>query len=133
MSQEFILKKYIHFLISLFCFPTLNLICIKIFEHINGRLQATFDIKYMIILDIVKILMILFLGFMLAYYFNFSSKQENKTLGIFFLIEIFILAIYIVTKKYYLQENFFYLYDLNALYFLLLIGENIFLLLKRKS
>lgn len=133
MSQEFILKKYIHFLISLFCFPTLNLICIKIFEHINGRLQATFDIKYMIILDIVKILMILFLGFMLAYYFNFSSKQEKKTLGIFFLIEIFILAIYIVTKKYYLQENFFYLYDLNALYFLLLIGENIFLLLKRKS
>ena len=133
MSQEFILKKYIHFLISLFCFPTLNLICIKIFEHINGRLQATFDIKYMIILDIVKILMILFLGFMLAYYTNFSSKLSKKTLGIFLLIEIFILAIYIVTKKYYLQENFFYLYDLNALYFLLLIGENIFLLLKRKS
>lgn len=127
------MKKYIHFLISLFCFPTLNLICIKIFEHINGRLQATFDIKYMIILDIVKILMILFLGFMLAYYFNFSSKQEKKTLGIFLLIEIFILAIYIVTKKYYLQENFFYLYDLNALYFLLLIGGNTFLLLKRKS
>lgn len=87
----------------------------------------------MIILDIVKILMILFLGFMLAYYFNFSSKQEKKTLGIFLLIEIFILAIYIVTKKYYLQENFFYLYDLNALYFFLLIGGNTFLLLKRKS
>ena len=133
MSQEFILKKYIHFLISLFCFPTLNLICIKIFGYINGRIQATFDIKYMIILDIVKILMILFLGFMLAYYFNFSSKQEKKSLGIFLLIEIFLLAIYIVIKKYYLQENFFYLYDLNALYFLLLIGENIFLLLKRKS
>lgn len=127
------MKKYISFIISLFCFPTLNLVCTKVFGYINGRIQATFDIKYMIILDIVKILMILFLGFMLAYYFNFSSKQEKKTLGIFFLIEIFILAIYIVTKKYYLQENFFYLYDLNALYFLLLIGENIFLLLKRKS
>ena len=87
----------------------------------------------MIILDIVKILMIILLGFMLAYYFNFSSKQEKKTLGIFFLVEIFILAIYIVTKKYYLQENFFYLYDLNSLYFLLLIGGNIFLLLKGKS
>lgn len=127
------MKKYINFLISLFLFPILNLICIKVFGYIKGRIQATFDIKYMIILDIVKILMILFLGFMLAYYFNFSSKQEKKTLGIFLLIEIFILAIYIVTKKYYLQENFFYLYDLNALYFLLLIGENIFLLLKRKS
>ena len=133
MSQEFILKKYISFIISLFYFPTLNLICIKIFEHINERLQATFDIKYMIILDGVKILMILFLGFMLAYYFNFSSKQEKKTFGIFLLIEIFLLAIYIVIKKYYLQENFFYLYDLNALYFLLLIGGNTFLLLKRKS
>lgn len=77
--------------------------------------------------------MIILLGFMLVYYFNFVSKQEKKTLGIFFLIEIFLLAIYIVTKKYYLQENFFYLYDLNALYFFLLIGENIFLLLKRKS
>ena len=127
------MKKYINFLISLFLFPILNLICIKVFGYIKGRIQATFDIKYMIILDIVKILMILFLGFMLAYYFNFSSKQEKKTLGIFLLIEIFILAIYIVTKKYYLQENFFYLYDLNALYFLLLIGGNIFLLLKRKS
>ena len=127
------MKKYISFIISLFCFPTLNLVCTKVFGYINGRIQATFDIKYMIILDIVKILMILFLGFMLAYYFNFSSKQEKKTLGIFFLIEIFILAIYIVTKKYYLQENFFYLYDLNALYFLLLIGGNTFLLLKRKS
>lgn len=127
------MKKYINFLISLFLFPILNLICIKVFGYINGRIQATFDIKYMIILDIVKILMIVFLGFMLAYYFNFSSKQEKKTLGIFLLIEIFIFAIYIVIKKYYLQENFFYLYDLNALYFLLLIGGNTFLLLKRKS
>lgn len=127
------MKKYIHFLISLFCFPILNLVCTKVFGYINGRIQATFDIKYMIILYIVKILMILFLGFMLAYYFNFSSKQEKKTLGIFLLVEIFIFAIYIVIKKYYLQENFFYLYDLNALYFFLLIGGNTFLLLKRKS
>ena len=127
------MKKYISFIISLFCFPTLNLVCTKVFGYINGRIQATFDIKYMIILDIVKILMILFLGFMLAYYFNFSSKQEKKTLGIFFLVEIFVFAIYIVIKKYYLQENFVYLYDFNALYFFLLIGENIFLLLKRKS
>ena len=127
------MKKYISFIISLFCFPILNLVCTKVFGYINGRIQATFDIKYMIILDIVKILMILFLGFMLAYYFNFSSKQEKKTFGIFLLIEIFLLAIYIVIKKYYLQENFFYLYDLNALYFLLLIGGNTFLLLKRKS
>ncbi len=127
------MKKYINFIISLFCFPILNLVCTKVFGYINGRIQATFDIKYMIILDIVKILMILFLGFMLAYYFNFSSKQEKKTFGIFLLIEIFLLAIYIVIKKYYLQENFFYLYDLNALYFLLLIGGNTFLLLKRKS
>ena len=127
------MKKYINFLISLFVFPILNLICIEVFGYINGRIQATFDIKYMIILYIVKILMIILLGFMLAYYFNFSSKQEKKTLGIFLLIEIFLLAIYIVIKKYYLQENFFYLYDLNALYFLLLIGGNIFLLLKRKS
>lgn len=127
------MKKYISFIISLFCFPTLNLVCTKVFGYINGRIQATFDIKYMIILDIVKILMILFLGFMLAYYFNFSSKQEKKTLGIFFLVEIFILAIYIVIKKYYLRENFYYLYNLNALYFFLLIGGNIFLLLKRKS
>lgn len=127
------MKKYIHFLISLFCFPILNLVCMEVFGYINGRIQATFDIKYMIILYIVKILMIVFLGFMLAYYFNFSSKQEKKTLGVFFLIEIFILAIYIVTKKYYLQENFFYLYDLNAIYFLLLIGGNIFLLLHQKQ
>lgn len=127
------MKKYISFIISLFLFPILNLVCTKVFGYINGRIRATFDIKYMIILDIVKILMIFFLGFMLAYYFNFSSKQEKKTLGIFLLIEIFIFAIYIVIKKYYLQENFFCLYDLNALYFLLLIGENIFLLLKRKS
>lgn len=127
------MKKYISFIISLFLFPILNLVCTKVFGYINGRIRATFDIKYMIILDIVKILMIFFLGFMLAYYFNFSSKQEKKTLGIFLLIEIFLLAIYIVIKKYYLQENFFYLYDLNALYFFLLIGGNIFLLLKRKS
>lgn len=127
------MKKYIHFLISLFCFPTLNLVCMEVFGYINGRIQATFDIKYMIILYIVKILMIILLGFMLAYYFNFSSKQEKKTLGVFFLIEIFILAIYIVTKKYYLQENFFYLYDLNALYFLLLIGGNTFLIFNKKS
>ena len=77
--------------------------------------------------------MIILLGFMLAYYMNFSSKLSKKTLGIFFLVEIFIFAIYIVIKKYYLQENFVYLYDLNALYFFLLIGENISLLLKRKS
>lgn len=127
------MKKYIHFLISLFCFPILNLVCMEVFGYINGRIQATFDIKYMIILYIVKILMIVFLGFMLAYYFNFSSKQEKKTLGVFFLIEIFILIIYIVTKKYYLQENFFYLYDLNALYFLLLIGGNTFLIFNKKS
>ena len=127
------MKKYINSIIALFCFPILNLICIKVFEYINGRIQATFDIKYMIILDVVKILMILFLGFMLAYYFNFASKLPKKTTGIFLLIEIFILAIYIFTKKYYLQENFFYLYDFSALYFFLLIGENIFLLLNRKS
>lgn len=125
------MKKYINFIISLFLFPILNLICMKVFGYINGKIQATFDIKYMIILDIVKILMILFLGFMLAYYINFSCKQEKKTLGIFLLIEIFILAIYIVIKKYYLQENFVYLYDFNFLYFLLLIGENIFLFLRK--
>lgn len=123
------MKKYINFLISLFLFPMLNLIFIKVFGYINGRIQATFDIKYMIILDIVKILMIILLGFMLAYYFNFSCKLSKKTLGIFLLIEIFIFAIYIVIKKYYLQENFVYLYDFNALYFFLLIGENIFLFL----
>lgn len=126
------MKKYIHFLISLFLFPILNLVCTKVFGYINGRIQATFDIKYMIILDIVKILMIILLGFMLAYYMNFSSKLSKKTLGIFFLVEIFIFAIYIVIKKYYLQENFVNLYDLNALYFFLLIGENIFLLLHKK-
>ena len=123
------MKKYINFLISLFLFPIINLICIKVFGYINGRIQATFDIKYMIILDIVKILMIILLGFMLAYYMNFSCKLSKKTLGIFLLIEIFIFAIYIVIKKYYLQENFVYLYDFNALYFFLLIGENIFLFL----
>ena len=69
------------------------------------------------------------LGFMLAYYTNFSSKLSKKTLGIFLLIEIFILVIYVFIKKYCLQENFVYLYDFNALYFFLLIGENIFLLL----
>ena len=127
------MKKYISFIISLFCFPILNLICIKVFGYINGRIQATFDIKYMIILDIVKILMIILLGFILAYYMNFSCKLSKKTLGIFLLIEIFIFAIYIVIKKYYLQENFFYLYDFNALYFFLLIGGNIFLLLHQKT
>lgn len=127
------MKKYINFIISLFLFPIFNLICMKVFGYINGKIQATFDIKYMIILDIVKILMILFLGFMLAYYMNFSCKQEKKNLGIFLLFEIFILAIYIVIKKYYLQENFYYLYDLNSLYFLLLIGGNTFLLLHQKS
>lgn len=127
------MKKYINFLISLFLFPMLNLIFIKVFGYINGRIQATFEIKYMIILDVVKILMILFLGFMLAYYMNFSGKLSKKTLGIFLLIEIFILAIYIVIKKYYLQENFFYLFDLNALYFLLLIGGNTFLLFNKNS
>lgn len=127
------MKKYINFLISLFLFPILNLICIKVFGYINGRIQATFDIKYMIILDIVKILMIILLGFMLAYYMNFSSKLSKKTLGIFFLVEIFIFAIYIVIKKYYLQENFVNLYDLNALYFFLLIGGNTFLLFNKKS
>lgn len=127
------MKKYTSFIISLFCFPILNLACTKVFGYINGRIQATFDIKYMIILGIVKILMILFLGFMLAYYFNFVSKQEKKTLGVFLLIEIFLLAIYIVIKKYYLQENFFYLYDLNALYFLLLIGGNTFFIRSHKN
>ena len=77
------MKKYINFLISLFLFPILNLICVKVFGYINGRIQITFDIKYMIILDVVKILMILFLGFMLAYYFNFVSKLPKKTAGIF--------------------------------------------------
>ena len=125
------MKKYINFIISLFLFPVLNLICIKVFGYINGKIQATFDIKYMIILDIVKILMIILLGFMLAYYFNFSCKLQKKTRGIFFLIEIFILAIYIVIKKYYFQENFYYLFDLNALYFLLLIGGNTFLFLHK--
>lgn len=127
------MKKYINFLISLFLFPVLNLICIKVFGYINGKIQATFDIKYMIILDIVKILMIILLGFMLAYYMNFASKLPRKTLGIFLLIEIFILAIYIVIKKYYFQENFYYLFDLNALYFLLLIGGNTFLLFNKNS
>ena len=123
------MKKNIYFIISLFLFPILNLICIKVFGYINGRIQETFDIKYMIILDIAKILMILFLGFILAYYFNFARKLSKKTLGIFLIIEIFILAIYIVIKKYYLQENFVYLYDFNTLYFFLLIGEDIFLIL----
>jgi len=127
------LKKYINFIIALFLFPILNLISLKILEYINGKIQATFDIKYMLILAILKILMILFLGFMLAYYFNFASKLSKKTAGIFFLIEILILVIYMVTKKYYLPEKFFYLYDFNVLYFFLILGENIFLLFNKKS
>lgn len=77
--------------------------------------------------------MILFLGFMLAYYFNFASKQEKNKLGIFLLIEIFILIIYVVTKKCYLPENFFYIFDFNLLYFMLLLGENIFIFLHFKK
>lgn len=127
------MKKYINFIIVLFLFPILNLISLKIFGYIGGRIQATFDIKYMIILALLKIIMILFLGFMLAYFFNFASKLSKKSAGIFFLIEIFVLVIYMVTKKYYLPENFFYLYDFNVLYFFLLLGENIFLLLNKKS
>lgn len=127
------MKKYINFIIALFLFPILNLMSLKILGYINGKIQATFDIKYMIILALLKILMILFLGFMLAYYFNFARDLSKKTAGIFFLIEIFILVIYMVTKKYYLSENFFYLYDFNVLYFFLLLGENIFLLFNKKS
>ncbi|KXB70063.1 hypothetical protein [Peptoniphilus sp. DNF00840] len=127
------MKKYVNLIISLFCFPIFNLIYLKVFEYINGKIQETFDIKYMIILFLFKILMILFLGFMLAYYFNFASKQEKKKLGIFLLIEIFILIIYVVTKKYYLPENFFYIFDFNLLYFMLLLGENIFLFLHFKK
>ena len=127
------MKKYINFIIALFLFPILNLMSLKILGYINGKIQATFDIKYMLILALLKILMILFLGFMLAYYFNFASKLSKKTAGIFFLIEILILVIYMVTKKYYLPENFFYLYDFNVLYFFLLLGENIFLLFNKKS
>ena len=127
------MKKYINFIIALFLFPILNLISLQILGYISGKIQATFDIKYMIILALLKILMILFLGFMLAYYFNFASDLSKKTAGIFFLIEIFILVIYMVTKKYYLPENFFYLYDFNVLYFFLLLGENIFLLFNKKS
>lgn len=128
------MKKHVNLIISLFCFPIFNLIYLKVFEYINGKIQETFDIKkYMIILFLFKILMILFLGFMLAYYFNFASKQEKKKLGIFLLIEIFILIIYVVTKKYYLPENFFYIFDFNLLYFMLLLGENIFLFLHFKK
>lgn len=127
------MKKYINFIIALFLFPILNLISLKIFGYINGKIQATFDIKYMLILALLKIIMILFLGFMLAYYFNFTSKLSKKSAGIFLLIEILILVIYVVTKKYYLPEKFFNLYDFNVLYFFLLLGENIFLLLNKKS
>lgn len=127
------MKKYINFIIVIFLFPILNLISLKIFGYINSKIQATFDIKYMLILALLKIIMILFLGFMLAYFFNFASKQSKKSAGIFFLIEIFVLVIYMVTKKYYLPENFFYLYDFNVLYFFLILGENIFLLLNKKS
>ncbi|WP_297392853.1 hypothetical protein [uncultured Peptoniphilus sp.] len=126
------MKKYINFIISLFLFPILNLISLKIFGYIGGKVQATFDIKYMLILALLKIIMILFLGFMLAYFFNFASKLSKKSAGIFFLIEIFVLVIYMVTKKCYLPENFLYLYDFNVLYFFLLLGENIFLLLNKK-
>lgn len=127
------MKKYINFIIALFLFPILNLMSLKILGYISGKIQATFDIKYMLILALLKILMILFLGFMLAYYFNFASKLSKKTVGIFFLIEILVLVIYVVTKKYYLPEKFFYLYDFNVLYFFLLLGENIFLLFNKKS
>lgn len=127
------MKKYINFIIVLFLFPILNLISLKILEYINWKVQATFDIKYMLILALLKIIMILFLGLMLAYFFNFACKLSKKSAGIFFLIEIFVLVIYMVTKKYYLPENFFYLYDFNVLYFFLLLGENIFLLLNKKS
>lgn len=72
------MKKYINFIISFFYFPILNLVCLKFFGYINEKIQATFDIKYMIVLAIVKIIMILFLGFMLAYYFNFASKLSKK-------------------------------------------------------
>lgn len=127
------MKKYINFITSLFLFPILNLGSLKILGYINGKIQATFDIKYMLILALLKILMILFLGFMLAYYFNFASKLSKKSSGIFFLIEIFVLVIYMARKKCYLPENFFYLYDFNVLYFFLILGENIFLLLNKKS
>ena len=127
------MKKYINFIIALFLFPILNLISLQILGYISGKIQATFDIKYMLILALLKILMILFLGFMLAYYFNFASKLSKKTAGILFLIEILVLVIYVVTKKYYLPEKFFYLYDFNVLYFFLLLGENIFLLFNKKS
>ena len=127
------MKKYINIIIALFLFPILNLMSLKILGYISGKIQATFDIKYMLILALLKILMILFLGFMLAYYFNFASKLSKKTAGIFFLIEILVLVIYVVTKKYYLPEKFFYLYDFNVLYFFLLLGENIFLLFNKKS
>lgn len=127
------MKKHVNLIISLFCFPIFNLIYLKVFEYINGKIQETFDIKYMIILTIIKLIIILFLGFMLAYYYDFISKQQKKTVGIFLLIEIFILIIYVVTKKYYLPENFFYIFDFNLLYFMLLLGENIFLFLHFKK
>lgn len=125
-KKEVSLKKYISFIISLFCIPILNIICMKVFDYINGRIQATFNIKYIIVLTIIKLIVILFLGFMLAYYFYFVSNQQKKTVGIFFIIEIFMIAIYIVTKKYYFSINSVYFYDLNILYFFLLLGENIF-------
>lgn len=127
------MKKYINFIIVLFLFPILNLISLKILGYVNWKVQVTFDIKYMLILALLKIIMILFLGFMLAYFFNFASKLSKKSSRIFFLIEIFVLVIYMVTKKYYLPEKFFYLYDFNVLYFFLLLGENIFLFLNKKS
>ncbi|MGF0095531.1 hypothetical protein ACQRC6_03740 [Peptoniphilus sp. SGI.035] len=127
------MKKYINFIISFFCFPILNLACLKIFGYINEKIQATFDIKYMIVLAIVKIIMILFLGFMLAYYFNFASKLSKRTNVKFLLIEILIFIIYMVIKKYYSIENIMFIYDFTVFYFLLIFGENIFLLLNKNS
>lgn len=127
------MKKYINFIISFFCFPILNLACLKIFGYINEKIQATFDIKYMIMLAIVKIIMILFLGFMLAYYFNLASKLSKKDNVKFLLIEILIFIIYMVIKKYYSIENIMFIYDFTVFYFLLIFGENIFLLLNKNS
>lgn len=127
------MKKYINFIISFFYFPILNLACLKIFGYINEKIQATFDIKYMIVSAIVKIIMILFLGFMLAYYFNFANKLSKGTNVKFLLIEILIFIIYMVIKKYYSIENIMFIYDFIVLYFLLIFGENIFLLLNKNA
>ena len=101
------MKKYINFIIVLFLFPILNLISLKILGYVNWKVQVTFDIKYMLILALLKIIMILFLGFMLAYFFNFASKLSKKSVGIFFLIEIFVLVIYMVTKNIIYLKKFF--------------------------